>query len=201
MGSIKESGQLLVGAVFLLMAMVLFLFSVYDIAQLWRDRAKMQQAVDAAALSAGAVMCDFLGLMHVYNVLAKPFLPFFPAQTQAVGNALDKLRAFMERADFIASITGMLGSETFYLIVTTSTPDLGVHFRPEIAHFVFSETQNPGKRVFTVSGLTTTINRRYLLKRYTGEEWAPNVFICATATVGIFKQGRFGFTYVPVLLK
>lgn len=78
MGSIKESGQLLVGAVFLLMAMVLFLFSVYDIAQLWRDRAKMQQAVDAAALSAGAVMCDFLGLMHVYNVLAKPFLPFFP---------------------------------------------------------------------------------------------------------------------------
>ena len=201
MGAICESGQILVGAVVLLILCTLLLFSVYDIALFWRDRAKLQQAVDSAALSSGAIMSDVLVLMHVYNYLAPGAKLAFPAQVLTVGKGLDVLRTILEKTEFIGSLTGMIGVDTFYPMFITSPPNLGAYFDEATSLFIFTETQNPGRRVFTITGTATTLNDRYLFKRYTNYEINPNGILLVNAKVGIFKQGGFGITYVPVLLK
>jgi len=189
-----------VGAVFLLVACTFFLFSVYDIAQGWRDRAKLQQAVDAAALSCGAFACDLLTIMELYNKLS--LLKFLaPVEFLAVGETIDTLRLIAETVEILGPLTGILGSDTHYPLHAVRCLDLGTFFDRTACKFIIKRGQEPGGRVIKIRGYASTISSRYILKKYLPKKhFVEEIVITTCAEVGIYSQRGLITTYVPVLL-
>lgn len=188
------------GAVFLLIACTFFLFSVYDIAQGWRDRAKLQQTVDAAALSSGAFVCDLLTIMELYNKLS--LIKYLdPVEFLAVGEAIDTLRCIAESVEIIGPLTGLIGSDTHYPLLAERCPDLGTSFDRATCKFIIKRGQEPGNRVIKIRGFASTISSRYVLKKYLPKKHVLDETVITTcAEVGVYSQRGLITTYVPVLL-
>ncbi len=201
MGFNEETGQILIGAIFLLVACAFFLFSVYDIAQGWRDRAKLQQTVDTAALSSAALMSDILTMMEIYNLISLQGIVKIP-QLIAVGECIDAMRMLMETYEAIGSLTAMLGNDTFYPIHIVQRPIMDAYFceAPQTRFFI-KYGRDPRNRVIKLVGYASSISPRYLLKRFIPAKsiFEETVFF-ATAKAGVYRQEGIIPTYVPVLI-
>jgi len=201
-GIIDTSGQILIGAVFFLVACTLFLFSVYDVSLAWRDRAKLQQTVDAAALTSAAVMSDLLAIMGVYNALSWMGLSKTP-KFLAFGELIDSLCRLIETTEVIGSLTAILSSDTRYILAVTRPPKMQAElvYGPR-AKFVIKNVRDPGQRVVQITGTVSSIGPRYLLKKFFPKTFPfmETVIFC-TAEAGVFRQKGLIRTYVPILLK
>lgn len=201
MGLIGESGQLFIGATFLLIACLFFLFSVHDIALGWRDRVKLQQVVDAALLSSGSIMADVLTLMDIFNVVSL-YGYFKDPRIIAIGQSIDALRMVIEKLEIVGLLTGILGADTHYVIHVDKAPSLDAKYNLTTNRFDIGGG-NPGNRVARFRGWTSSISKRYLLKRFMPQNYQfKESIITVTGEVGIFRQGGLILrTYVPVLMR